>query len=293
VDLDVDRASWVIEQTDALFASDVSEVLDEFDAAFVTTPPRARVDIVRTLANAGKAVFCEKPITGTVEDALRIQEIVEAAGTPFMVGFMRRFHPPYRALKEAALDPELGRPIQFFRRRLGYLDIPEGNWRVTPGSLTGLTVESVSHDIDLLRWLGGEVVEASGEVIESRGNLPGYDDTMVATLRFASGASGLLQVGWSALVEENEVGVMGAHRAAVIDGSGMWRSDRLRVGDRQDRTVEKAQFHEPDATDDGYSGQTKTFLALARGEQVDHPGVRDGVATVEISHKILNSSHGR
>jgi len=221
IDLDAERASWVTASTNATFATDVAEVLDVIDAAYVTTPPRARVDVIRTLAEAGKAIFCEKPIAGTVEDARHIRDIVDSTGAPFMVGFMRRYHPPYRALKQAADDPALGRPLQFFRRRLGYLDIPQGNWRVTPGSLTGLTVESVSHDIDLLRWLGGDVVEASGEVIESRETLPGYDDTMTATLRFANGASGLLQVGWSAFVEENEVGVLGTESAAVIDGAGM------------------------------------------------------------------------
>lgn len=292
VDLAQANAQWSIDKTGAKFHTDVATALDDIDAAIVTTPPRSRVELIRTLAEAGKAILCEKPLSGTIEDAHAIRDIVEKTGVPFMVGFMRRWHPPYQELK-SFIASDIGRPLQLYRRRLGILEQREGNWRVSSNQLTGFTVESVSHDIDLLRWLGGEIVEARGEVIESRKDLPGYDDMVVATLRFASGAIGSLQIAWSAHLFENAVGILGSERAAIIDGDGFWQSDRLRIKGRNDATVSEQRFAEADANEPGYGGQMETFLAVARGEKVDHPGVADGVASIEISHKILASSNGR
>lgn len=293
VDLSEDRTKWATDLTGAKHYASVSDALDHIDAAYVTTPPRSRIELIRTLAEAGKAIFCEKPIAGTVEDAQTIVDIAEKAGVPFMSGFMRRFHAPYAELKALARSPDLGRPLQFYRRRMGCLELPAGNWRNTQGQLTGFTVESVSHDIDLLRWLGGEIVEASGEVLESRPDIPGFDDMCVATLRFKSGAVGMLQIAWSSLISDNAVGVYGTKKAGLMTGDGMWRSDKLVVKSAGSTEAEVKTFAEQDIVEDGYLGQTRTFLALARGEKVDHPGARDGLTTVQISHKILASSHGR
>jgi predicted dehydrogenase len=293
VDLSEDRTAWLTEKTGAKFCGDIDTALDLIDAAYVTTPPRSRIDLIQKLANAGKAIFCEKPMAGTVEDAQTIVDIAEKSGVPFMTGFMRRFHEPYGKLKALADSKELGRPLQFFRRRNGLLQLPEGNWRNTQGQLTGFTIESVSHDIDLLRWLGGEIVEASGEVLESHPEVPGFDDMCVATLRFANGAVGVLQIAWASLISENAVGVMGTERSALIDGNGMWRSDRIVTRSAKDAEPQIDTFPEDQIIEDGYYGQTKTFLALARGEKIPHPGARDGLATLQISHKILASSHGR
>ncbi len=289
VDLERSKAAWLVEKGVAYFDG-VTEMLEHIDAAVVTTPPRARVRIVAELARAGKGILCEKPIAGSWEDALAIQDVVSQTGVPFMMGFMRRWHPPYAALKNAAQHHGLGRPLQLFRRRHGFLDIPEGNWRVSEGQLTGFTIESVSHDIDLLRWLGGNVVQARGEVISSRGENSAYDDMMVATLRFESGALGVIQSGWSSLVSDNAVGVLGTGSAAVIEGQGMWRSERLRVGSRDQQDVLARTFTDQEADDPGYCGQARAFVSLARGEEVDHPGVGDGVAALRISLDILGSS---
>lgn len=299
VDVSPDNARWVTERTGADYFPSVADALDHIDAAVVATPPHIRVDIVRTLAEGGKAVLCEKPLAGSLEDARAIAAVVRETGIPFMVGFMRRWHEPYRALKDIVEADDFGRPLQFFRRRIGQVQPPEGGWRTTPDQLTGITIESVSHDIDLLRWLAGDVavvdggVAVGGEVVESRRDLPGYDDVVLATIRFASGAIGHLQVSWCSFLDENAVGVFGTGASAIIDGPGMWRSERLRVGTREAQDVEIRHFPEEDATEMGNAGQTAAFLALARGEDVAHPGIDDGLVAMEISHQILNSSHGR
>jgi myo-inositol 2-dehydrogenase/D-chiro-inositol 1-dehydrogenase len=285
VDPDVENASRFAERTGARVFASTGEAIDHVDAAYVTTPPRVRIPIVRALAEAGRAIFCEKPLAATVTDALALTAIVEEHGVPFMMGFMRRWHPPYRHLKELADDGErLGTPLQLFRQRLGHLPPGPGNWRADADQLCGMTVESVSHDIDLFRWLGGEIVAARGEVLCSDPELPGFDDTLAATVRFASGATGSLQVSWASRIQRNQCGVLGTRSAAVVSGAGMWSSEVLDVAGAV------TDLPREDAEDMGYGGETAAFLAMLAGGSDPVPGVRDGLRTVEISHEILGSS---
>lgn len=289
VDPDPTNARAAADQTGAQIVSSPEEALPLIDAAYVTTPPRIRIEIVRTLARAGKAIFCEKPLAATVADARELTAIVEEHQVPFMMGFMRRWHPPYRHLKELGDDPaRLGTPLQLFRQRLGYLPPAPGNWRADAEQRCGMTVESVSHDLDLLRWIGGEIVAAQGEISCSDPSLPGFDDTLAATLRFASGATGSLQVTWASKVHHNQCGLIGTDAAAVISGAGMWSSQHLDRGDASGSDAIPAE----EADEFGYAGETDAFLALVGGEPIAVPGVRDGLRTVEISHEILTSSTG-
>ena len=288
VDLDPERAGKLAASTGAAVYGRVAEALPEIDAAYVLTPPRARIPIVAALAAAGLPVFCEKPLAASVDEAEQLTEIVTAAGAPFMVGFMRRWHPPNVRLKALLASGAIGEPVQFFRRRVGRLDLPPGDWRTDAAQLCGVTVESASHDLDLLRWLAGDIADAAGVVSETRPDLPGYDETMAATLRFASGATGVLQVSWRSGFARNELSVIGTAGTVVVTGDGLWTSRTWRVERDGEETTETL----PDelADDDGYGAQAAAFVALARGEKVDHPGVEDGLATVVASHRILASA---
>ncbi len=288
VDLDPARARRLAAVAGARVAGGLADALSDIDAAYVLTPPRARIPIVAALAAAGVPVFCEKPLAASVDDAEALAEAVTAAGTPFMVGFMRRWHPANLRLRDLLRSGAIGEPVQFFRRRVGRLDLPPGDWRTDAAQLCGVTVESASHDLDLLRWLAGDIADATGVVSETRPDLPGYDESMAATLRFAGGATGVLQVSWRSGFARNELSVIGTEGTVVVTGDGMWTSRKFRVERGGEETIETL----PDeiADDEGYRAQASAFVALARGEAVDHPGVEDGLATVVASHRILASA---
>jgi predicted dehydrogenase len=288
VDPDSNNARQLAARTGASIVESTAQALPLIDAAYVTTPPRVRIPIVTTLAEAGRAIFCEKPLAATVEDARELTEIAERYDVPFMMGFMRRWHPPYRHLKALAEDPDrLGAPLQLFRQRLGHLPPAPGNWRADAAQRCGMTVESVSHDIDLLRCFGGEVVTAQGEVVCSNPDLPDFDDTLAATLRFASGATGALQVSWASRVQRNQCGLIGSESAAVIAGAGMWSSHTLDLG----ADLGPQEVPADEADEFGYRGETEAFLRLLANDHPEPvPDVWDGLRTVEISHEILASS---
>ena len=287
-DIARERAAWLLDATGADFAADVADLAGRVDAAYVLTPPRARVEAISALAANKVAIFCEKPLAASVAQAEQIASIVHAAGIPFMMGFMRRWHPPYAQLRSVINSGVIGEPIYFHRTRVGLLEQNPGNWRTDPAQLCGVTMESASHDLDLLRWLGGDIATMRGEAVQSRPELPGFDESVVATGRFASGAAVALQVSWRSRIARNDVGVIGTHGAALITGDALWSSDRLCVATTSESY--DVQFTEADATNDGYGAQAQAFIKLAEGHDIDHAGVDDGLATVRLSQQILDSA---
>src|SRR5690606_33038470 len=71
----------------------------ELDAVVVTTPTKLHAEVVIAAAEAGKAIFCEKPLSLDLEEAERMDQAVQKAGVFFQLGFMRRFDRAYAAAK--------------------------------------------------------------------------------------------------------------------------------------------------------------------------------------------------
>src|SRR5579863_7918404 len=73
--------------------------LPELDAVVVTTPTNTHHDLVIAAAEAGKAIFCEKPLALTLQENHRVLEAVARAKVSLQVGFMRRFDTAYQKAK--------------------------------------------------------------------------------------------------------------------------------------------------------------------------------------------------
>ena len=129
----------------------------EVDAIIVTTLDAFHEEYVLAAVEAGKYVFCEKPLAPTADACKRIVEAEMAAGKQLVqVGFMRRYDPGYRQLKEAISTRKYGEPL--------LLHCAHRNPSVPPEWDNSSAVEnSMVHEIDVLRWLLGEDY-ASAEV---------------------------------------------------------------------------------------------------------------------------------
>lgn len=119
------------------------------DAVIVTTLDPFHEQYVMAAIKAGKYVFCEKPLAPEADACRRIVE-AEMAGKKQLVqvGFMRRYDPGYRQLKELIDSGKYGLPLMLHCAHRNY---------DAPGFTTSMPVEnSMIHEIDVLRWLLGE-----------------------------------------------------------------------------------------------------------------------------------------
>jgi predicted dehydrogenase len=126
---------------------------DLFDAVIIGAPTFTHRDLAVKCAEAGKHVFCEKPMTLTVEDAEQMISAADRKGVKLQVGFMRRFDPLFLQAKQMIDSGSLGEPIIIKSNARGpglpapwYYDVSRSN---------GLLAEMCSHDFDSARWMGG------------------------------------------------------------------------------------------------------------------------------------------
>jgi myo-inositol 2-dehydrogenase/D-chiro-inositol 1-dehydrogenase len=261
------------------------ELLAEVDAVCVCTMPQFHREAVEAAAAAGKHVFCEKPLAASVEDALAMQAAVERAGITCMMGFNFRFSPATVRLKELVESGQLGAPHSYYAIRALWLPHEPPNWRTDPRFIVGMTIESLSHDFDYMRWVVGDAVSAMGRVATTRPDLVGYDNVTSAILSLANGGMASFHQTWASHVAVNRFGVVGSLGSASMDwGPVRWRRD----GDTQDRIIPVDDRPEDHVS--SHELEMRHFVACLRDGRAPLTNVRDGVATVRISHAVLESS---
>jgi len=127
----------------------------DIDAVVVVTPTSTHKEVVIDAARAGKSVFCEKPISLSLEDAGGILHVLDATGVFFQAGFQRRFDAAYLAAKQKIDQGVIGTPMVLtstsrdpFRPPLEFCD---------PKASGGLIADMGIHDFDVARMYMGDV----------------------------------------------------------------------------------------------------------------------------------------
>jgi inositol 2-dehydrogenase len=192
-DADAGTARQVADQLGVPRAEAFDAILADaaVDAVAIATPTRAHAELSVRASQAGKHVFCEKPISLDRRATVETIEAVSAAGVVFQVGFHRRFDPDWAAAVDRISAGDLGE-VYLFRTSLRDMTPPDPAFLAHSG---GFFVDVTIHDLDLALWMVGEVTEVSAHgtaVSDPRFAEIGDIDTAVVVLRFASGALGVI-----------------------------------------------------------------------------------------------------
>ena len=219
-DADPATARAVADELGVRAAGSVEELLTApgVDAVAICTPTPTHADLIVAAAGAGKAIFCEKPVSLDLGEVDRALAAVEAAGVPFQIGFNRRFDPAHAAVAAAVAEGEVGEPHIV---RISSRD-PSPPPLAYARSSGGLFLDMTIHDFDMARFVtGSEVVEVSarGAVrIEPELEELGDVDTAVVTLVHENGCL--------TAIDNSRQAVYGFdQRVEVLGSAGMASSD--------------------------------------------------------------------
>jgi predicted dehydrogenase len=233
-DADADRADAAAAEYGVPAARTYAELVERSEAVAIATPTGTHAELTVTAAQAGRPVFCEKPLSLDRATTVATIEAVEAAGVPLQVGFHRRFDPDWAAAAARIAAGELG-DVTYFRTSLRDMTPPDPTY--LPGS-GGFFVDVTVHDLDVARWLVGDVVEvtAHGSASDPAFAELGDIDTAVCVLRFANGALGVIDNSRSARYGyECSTEVMGSLATARVDAPNRrgyeWRTPGLATRD--------------------------------------------------------------
>ena len=220
--------------------SDYRELLErpDVDAVSICTPDRLHAEQALAALDAGKHVLCEKPMCTAVEDAAAVVRKVRETGLTFMMCHNYRFVPQFAQLKRMAATGAVG---QVFYADSSYIqdlyfmeNLGPDYWRLKDPQ--DFYMGGAVHNVDLLRWIVGEIVEVHAY---SNHMMPFYpiDENYVSNFRFANGCIGrvLLVLGSRLkdqfLVDLNVYGGDGALRAIMQRNEVIHNAARLE-GDR-------------------------------------------------------------
>lgn len=183
-------AAEVVARRHGAPALSVADVIGspDVDAVAVCSSTDSHVDMIVAAAQAGKGVFCEKPISLDAEAVARALAAVDSAGVPFMVGFNRRFDPAHSSVRRAVADGTVGE-VHLVRITSRDPYPPPVDYVNVSG---GIFVDMMIHDFDMARFITDspvvEVFARGAVLIDPEIGAAGDFDTATAHLTHANGA---------------------------------------------------------------------------------------------------------
>jgi predicted dehydrogenase len=206
-----------------------------------------------------------------------------------MVGFNNRFRPAFRRWRELVRE-QVGTPLgAWIHRVASSTPLPNANWRTTPGLLTGITIESASHDIDLVRWALGEVEAVSASTASSLPKLEGFDDALFGLLRVEVGPAVTIGIGWSSAISMSSRGVVGSNGAACLTGPDMWKVSELRWA-HTGETEHVDPIDPAEGSDLGYRAASRHFVECVKHDLEPEVTVCDGLTALDVSIALLEAA---
>lgn len=282
--------------------------LPEIDAVSVCTWNNSHAQIAIDALDAGKHVLVEKPLSKTLDEALRVQEAVKRSGKLVQVGFVRRYASNTAVLKKFIDNGDLG-DIYYAKatclRRLGN---PGGWFSDVERSGGGPLIDLGVHVIDICWYLMGrpKVVSVSGNAynkLGNRNNVQGlsfykaadYDaekntveDLANALIRFENGASILLDVSFTLHARKDELNVK-----LYGDRGGAELEPELQLVLEKHNTILNASPQLDNLSfdfKDAFQREIDHFVAAARGEKETLSPVEDGVELMKMLTAVYESA---
>src|ERR1700751_3717647 len=255
------------------------------DAVVIVTPTDTHARLIEVAANAGKAVFSEKPIALDLGETERIAQVVRERRVPVQLGFMRRYDPGYARAKAKIEAGELGK-LETFRALSRDTYPPSLEYLLGSG---GLFLDMSVHDLDLARFLVGEVEEVcswGSVLIDERFSQANDADTAVTLLKFKNGVLGVMETSrrsnWGYDIRTEVAGSVGK---LVIEAPQ--KTPLLFAKDFASSFDHYENF--PDRFDVGYRLELEAFFDALREGRTPGPGPEDALETLRLALAVTKS----
>ena len=164
----------------------------DIDAVVICTPTDTHADLIEQFTNAGKAVFCEKPIDLSLDRVKACLQVVRANKGTLMVGFNRRFDPHFMAVR-AEIDKGSIGAVEMVTITSRDPGAPPLDYIARSG---GIFRDMTIHDFDMARFLlGEEVAEVSAMaavLVDPAIGKAGDSDSVQVMLKTATGKMALI-----------------------------------------------------------------------------------------------------
>lgn len=256
------------------------------DAVIIASATHTHAEYIVWAAEAGKHIFCEKPISHDLDEIDAALAAVKRAGVKLQIGFNRRFDPNFVAVKAAMDEGKIGTPHVLRITSRDPAPPPISYVRSSGGMFFDMTI----HDFDMARFLCGEVVRVhafGGCRVDPEIEAAGDIDTAVISLEFENGAFGTIDNSRKAAYGYDQ-------RVEVFGSAGAIQAEN----NTPHRTVlsNETGVHEPlplnffmDRYTTSYQAELEAFVDAVVNDSDVPVGGPDGRAPVVIAMAAMKS----
>jgi predicted dehydrogenase len=263
----------------------LEELIARVDVVDVVTPTYAHAEVVRAALAAGKDVISEKPLARTDEDADDLVRLAREAGLQLYPAHVVRFFPEYVRLKAAVEAGQLGDLAVLRFTRSGAFPTRSA-WFADPALSGGIIMDQMIHDLDIARWIAGDVVRVSAVHVR-KGDVDHPVEAAHVLLTHASGAISHVAGIWGPahlpfVTQFSATGTLGSL-------SHDSRAERNYVADLLEPEGIDGDMPEVDPSEDPYFLELREYIGAFQGGATPRVSALDGATAVRIVNAALAS----
>jgi len=272
--------------------TELSLALDEKpDGVIVANPTALHLEVANAAAKAGAVLLIEKPLSDGLAGLGELQSALKLSGKPAMVGFHFRFHPVLNQVKALLESGQLGKPLSAHAHWGEYLPDwhPWEDYRrsyAARADLGGGVVNTLSHPLDYLRWLLGEVESVSawtGKQSELELDVEDHADIL---LRFSDGEAASVHLDYYQRPPSHTLEITCEGGRICWDNA----SGEARVFHAQSGATDLMVPPEGFERNQMFLDELATFVRLCEGEALPHCTLADGIRAQELVLAIKQSA---
>ncbi|MEQ6120282.1 inositol 2-dehydrogenase [Reichenbachiella sp. MALMAid0571] len=252
----------------------------DVEAVVICSPTDRHAENILAAVTAGKQVFCEKPMDLSLETVQELEDIIEASGVKFMLGFNRRFDPNFKKIKSLINEGKVGEPhiVKITSRDPAP---PPVSYIKSSG---GMFVDMTIHDFDMARFMAGsevkQVFAVGKNLVDPEIGKAGDIDTAVITLTFENGCI--------ATIDNSRQAVYGYdQRVEVFGSAGMAGTtnntpDNHYYYDKNGQSGPLPLNFFMDRYIDSYYNEMREFIDCLNKNEKPNVGAKDGMVSLAI-----------
>jgi myo-inositol 2-dehydrogenase/D-chiro-inositol 1-dehydrogenase len=256
-------------------------------AVVIASSTDTHADLLLRAAQAGKAIFCEKPVDLDLARAVSAAEAVKRAGVTCLIGFQRRYDPTFAALKSRIVAGEIGEPEMLIVTSRDPGAPPVDYIKVSGGIFKDMLI----HDFDIFRWILDDeaaTVYATGScltdpTIEAAGDI----DSTTVTIRTRRGRLAQINTSRRAAYGYDQ-------RFEVLGGKGMLQAGNHRPTEVAAHTAASVSRDKPEhffleRYRVAYANEMAHFIDAVAGGKPVRTSIADGVKALELADAATRS----
>ncbi|MBN1553209.1 MAG: Gfo/Idh/MocA family oxidoreductase [Phycisphaerae bacterium] len=202
VDANPSSAQAVAKQRDCEALTDVADVVGRVDAAVVTVPTIAHLDVAEPFVRAGKSVLIEKPFTNDLAGGQALIDLAADTGAKIQIGHTERFNPATLAMRSYDIRPKFIEAHRISPFTFRSADV-------------GVVLDMMIHDIDLVNmFVGSDVVDVQAVGVNVIGKT---EDICNARLRYADGCVANITASRLAIKTERKMRLFSEEHYCSVD----------------------------------------------------------------------------